>query len=165
MTNALTPGNGFQFMNPRIILPIIFFVLLAEIVGAVTGFLFRPGEWYGSIVKPSFNPPDWIFGPVWTTLFILIGIAGGLIWRPAPQSIAMQLWYAQLALNALWTCAFFYMQSPLLALFVIIGLIAAIAGFMHSARLINWMASWLFAPYLAWVGFAAVLNATIVYLN
>lgn len=145
--------------------PIILFVILTEIFGAVTGFLFSPGAWYSALEKPFFHPPDWIFGVVWPTLFVLIGVAGGLVWRLNPQSDAMKLWYFQLFLNGFWSFAFFYLQSPVVALVVLALLVACIGGFIAMTWRQVPIAAKLFIPYLLWVLFAGVLNTAIIFLN
>ncbi|MDQ2632237.1 MAG: tryptophan-rich sensory protein [Pseudomonadota bacterium] len=129
------------------------------------GYVTAPGQWYENLDKPVFNPPSWVFGPVWTVLYVLIAIAGWRIWRIAPKSTAMMLWVAQMILNWLWSPAFFGAEAPALALAIILAMLASIALFIAQAwRLDRWSA-WLFVPYAAWVAFATVLNGSIVLLN
>lgn len=126
-------------------------------------------SWYSGINKPSFNPPNWISGPVWTFLFILMGIAFYLIWQKGVKNPdvrdAMIVFAAQMFLNVLWSFLFFYFESPALALADIailwLAILATIIGFWKIDR----MAGALLIPYLAWVSFASVLNAAIVQLN
>ena len=108
---------------------------------------------------------SWIFGPVWTLLYVLIAIAGARIWLKAPRSAAMQLWFAQIALNMLWSPSFFGLENPGLALVVIVMLLATIVVFMRKAEPIDRPSMLLFIPYLAWVSFATLLNASIFLLN
>lgn len=141
------------------------FLILTLGGGLAIGYLTAPGDWYQSLAKPAFNPPGWLFGPVWTLLYILIGIAGWRIWRRSPSGTAMKLWWAQLALNFLWSPVFFAAQRPGLALVVILALLVAILAFLRAARTLDRIAAALFLPYAAWVAFATVLNAAIFVLN
>lgn len=126
-----------------------------------------PG-WYGDLTKPSFNPPPWLFGPVWTILYVLMALAAWRIWlRPASEarSTGLSWFYIQLALNAAWSPVFFGLQQPRLALAVIVGLLASLAFAVFRFFSIDRLAGWMLVPYLAWVGFASVLNGAIVVLN
>lgn len=134
-------------------------------VGLFIGWMTPPGEWYERLAKPFFNPPNWIFGPVWTGLYIVIGVVGWRLWHKASDSVTMKLWFAQMGLNWLWSPTFFGLQAPGLALVVIVGLLVAIAAFILAARRIDPLSAWLFVPYLLWVGFATMLNLAIVVLN
>lgn len=149
----------------RTILTYAVFIILVVTAGLVSGLGNMPGDWYASLQKPFFNPPAWLFGPVWTTLYVLIGIAGARIWMRAPKSAAMQLWFAQLAVNVLWSPAFFGLENPELGLVVIAGMLVTITGFMVKARSIDRTSTLLFIPYLAWVAFASLLNLSIAFLN
>lgn len=125
-------------------------------------------EWYPALVKPGWNPPDFVFAPVWTTLFVLIGIAGWLIWRAPPHPSrrrALVFFATQLLLNSLWSMLFFGLESPGLALVEIAFLWLAILLTMVSALTLSRTAGWLLASYLAWVSFAVVLNTAIWRLN
>ncbi len=141
------------------------FIIIVLGIGLSIGFATAPGTWYQGLAKPSFNPPDWLFGPVWSLLYVLIAIAGWRIWRVAPDSGAMRLWGLQLVLNYLWSPIFFGLQRPGLALVVIVALLAAILGFVALARRLDRPAAWLFVPYALWVAFATLLNAAIWRLN
>ena len=147
------------------ILSYILFIGFVVGAGLLAGLTNMPGEWYQSLQKPFFNPPSWLFGPVWTTLYVMIGIAGARIWQRAPKSAAMQLWFAQMAFNLMWSPAFFGLQNPELALAVIVGMLVTIVAFMIKARPIDRISMLLFVPYLAWVAFASVLNLSIAWLN
>jgi translocator protein len=140
------------------------FLLLAA-AAAVTGGLFRPGPWHAALVKPSWNPPNWLFAPVWTMLYVMIAVAGALAWRAGATSRTMGLWGIQMALNALWTLLFFGLQRPDLALIEVALLWLAIALFIVSVWPVERRAGWLMLPYLAWVSFAAALNGAIWWLN
>ncbi len=147
------------------ILSYILFIGFVVGAGLLAGLTNMPGDWYQSLEKPFFNPPPWLFGPVWTTLYVLIGIAGARIWQRAPKSAAMQLWFAQMAFNLMWSPAFFGLQNPELALAVIVGMLVTIIAFMVKAKPIDRISTLLFAPYLAWVSFAGILNLSIAWLN
>jgi tryptophan-rich sensory protein len=149
--------------NHRIVL-ILFLVLVAG-GGLVIGFLTAPGDWYAGLAKPSFNPPGWIFAPIWTVLYVLIAVAGWRISRNDPSGWPMRLWWTQLVLNFLWSPIFFSAHQIGLALVVILLLLAAILAFIALAWRQHRLAAWLFAPYAAWVAFASVLNAEIFVLN
>lgn len=146
---------------------VTYVVFIAAVVGLgiLSGLSNMPGEWYRSLEKPFFNPPAWIFAPVWTVLYVLIGIAGARVWLKAPASAAMQIWFAQIALNMMWSPAFFGLEAPGLALLVILGLLVTIIGFIWQAGPIDRVARLLFFPYLAWVGFATLLNASLFLMN
>lgn len=124
-------------------------------------------SWYQTINKPSFNPPSWIFGPMWTLLYVLMGIACYLIWKgehPQKKEL-LTLYFAQLFLNALWSPAFFGMESPILGLLVIIPMWILILVCIIQFRKASKLASGLMVPYLLWVSFATVLNFSIWWLN
>lgn len=149
----------------RTVLSYAIFVALVVGLGTLSGVSNAPGNWYQSLEKPFFNPPSWLFAPVWTILYVMIGVAGARIWQRAPASAAMQIWFGQLVLNLLWSPAFFGLQSPMLGLAVILCLLAGILAFILTARRIDAAASYLFLPYAAWVSFATLLNISILLLN
>lgn len=126
------------------------------------------GGWYEGLAKPAFNPPNWIFGPVWTLLFAMMAVA---LWRVltigrgAPRRQASIAFAMQLALNVAWSAAFFAGQSPALALVVIVALLVAILGTIDRFGRIDRLAGWLLVPYLLWVTFASILNLSIWILN
>ena len=143
---------------------VVFVALVA--LAASTGAMFEPGAWYEQLSKPSWNPPNAIFGPVWTVLYIGIAVAGWLVWRASGRMvIALQFWIAQLVLNWMWSFLFFGLHRPDLALVDIVLLLATIFAFIVTARRQSRVASWLFVPYAAWVSFATALNFTIWRLN
>ena len=140
---------------------------------AMVGGLFNPGrgatrEWYEQLAKPPFNPPDVVFAPVWTALYVLIAISGYRVWfsdTGPERSRALALWFAQLALNGAWSLLFFGAKKPVLALGDILLMFAAITFYIVAALKVDRPAAWLMSPYLAWVAFATVLNMEIVRLN
>lgn len=133
--------------------------------GLLIGYATPPGDWYAALEKPSFNPPGWLFGPVWSVLYVLIAIAGWRVWRASGNSTLRVLWIVQLVLNFLWSPVFFGAQMPGAALVVIIALLPTILAFIASAWGRDRVAGWLFVPYVAWVAFATLLNFSIVWLN
>lgn len=127
------------------------------------------GSWYAGLNKPSFNPPSWVFGPVWTTLYILMGLAAWLVWlrraEHAGVKWALVIFAIQLVLNVAWSFLFFGLRSPLAAFVDLVVLwIAILATVMAFARVSSTAAA-LLIPYLLWVSFAGVLNFTIWQLN
>jgi tryptophan-rich sensory protein len=140
------------------------FLLVVLAVGFTIGFVFRPGEWYLGLNKPFFTPPGWVFGPVWTIVYILIAVAG---WRTfvteGTSAPAFRLWLMQMLLNWAWTPVFFGAQLILPALVIIIALLATTILFMISAR--DRIATACFAPYALWLTFAGSLNLAVAILN
>jgi tryptophan-rich sensory protein len=142
--------------------------LLVPFVAAATGALWPPDAWFAALAKPPWQPPNWLFGPVWTTLYLLMGIAAWRVWRrgPAPDcAVALRWWWVQLALNALWTPVFFGLHAPGPALAVILTLAVLIVLTMRAFVRVDRFAAGLLPPYLAWVSFASVLNASLWWLN
>ncbi len=141
------------------------FLVLTVGGGLAIGLLAAPDAWYAGLAKPAFNPPGAVFGPVWTVLYVLIAVAGWQVWQHDRAGRAMKLWWAQLALNFLWSPVFFGAHRVGLALLVILLLLAAILAFIAAAWRPQRAAAWLFLPYAAWVAFASVLNGAILALN
>ncbi len=147
-------------------------VAIPFLVG-VFGTLFTTADslnnWYAGLRKPPFNPPAWVFGPVWTTLYIMMGIAAFLIWRKGIDNkivrIALACYIIQLFLNAVWTPLFFGLHSPLLGLIDIVLLLNTIIVTIYAFFQISRPAAILLVPYLAWVFFATFLNASLYILN
>ena len=123
--------------------------------------------WYASLHKPFFNPPNWIFGPVWTILYTLISLSLYLTLRAShpDRSKALNLFFLQLALNIIWSFLFFQYHLLLISLVEIILMLGTIIAFTVVSYRINKTASYCFLPYVAWVSFATLLNASILYLN
>lgn len=156
-------------MNKKIKLFIsISICLLAAIIGSVFTTPSIPG-WYKTLNKPSFSPPNWIFGPVWTILFILMGISLYLIWTDDKNNNAKKapfiIFILQLLVNIFWSVAFFTIHSPGLALSVIAVLWLLILSTIISFRKISKLSAYLLIPYLFWVSFASILNFSIWKLN
>lgn len=151
---------------------LLIFSLLISLSAGFFGSFFTatdPGSWYDLLHKPSFNPPNWLFGPVWTLLFILMGISLFLVWKKGVDRKevrqGLKLFFLQLIFNILWSFFFFYLQSPRLAFLEIIALLIFIVALIMHFYKIDRRAAWLLFPYLAWVSFAAFLNYTIWQLN
>jgi translocator protein len=147
------------------ILSIVIFLGVTVGGGLAVGYLTRPGAWYAGLTKPSFNPPNWVFGPVWTILYVLIAVAGWRVFASVGGGPALAVWIAALALNFLWSPVFFGLRRPAAALVVVLALLAVIAVFVVLAWPVDRVAALLFLPYAAWVAFATALNAAIVRLN
>jgi translocator protein len=138
---------------------------LAGVAGNLWG---SPGAWYAALDKPAFNPPSWVFGPVWTVLYATMGIAAWLVWREREHPGrwgALALFLGHLVLNAAWSWIFFGMQRPDLAFFQILVLWAAIVAVIAAFWRIRPLAGRILLPYLAWVSFAAFLNYTLWRMN
>jgi benzodiazapine receptor len=146
-------------------LSLLGFLVLVIGGGLAVGLLTAPGKWYAGLAKPSFNPPGQIFGPVWTMLYVLIAVAGWRTFERDRRGWPMRLWWAQLALNFLWTPVFFAGHRIGLALVILLLVLAALLAFIATAWRRDRVAAWLFAPYAAWVAFASVLNGAIFALN
>lgn len=148
---------------------LIISLLIPQLAGGIGAFFTTPNisTWYASLEKPSFNPPNFIFAPVWTTLFLLMGISLYLIWskEKGNKKIALIFFSIQLILNTLWSILFFGLQNPFLAFIEIIILWTFILLTSLKFYRLNKTAAFLLTPYLLWVSFAAVLNFTIFRIN
>ena len=154
-----------KYISLGLILLITF--IASGIGGFVTSSLKEP--WYSEIILPTFNPPSWVFGPVWTFLYTLMGIAIGRVWffgrRHLWGKTAIYHFLSQLILNGLWSLVFFGLRNPALSLVVIIILWILIQRTIFWFRLVDKKASFMLYPYIIWVSFASILNAFIIYLN
>ena len=152
------------------------FVVGCELVGILGALTTATGDssWYGTLVKPPFNPPGWLFGPVWTTLYAMMGIAAFLVWRvrreaagaaKAEANRALTLFGIQLVLNGIWTPIFFGAESIVGGALVIVTLFVVLALTVRVFFRISRTAGWLLVPYLLWVAFATTLTLSIWWLN
>lgn len=144
------------------------FILLCLAAGAIGGVATTDAipVWYHGLAKPSWNPPDWLFGPVWTLLYIMMAVAAWLVWRTGDRvGPALTLFFAQLAFNLAWSLIFFSLRSPGWALVEVVFLWSSVLLTMLAFFNRHRVAGWLFVPYLAWVSFAAVLNLVIWQMN
>jgi tryptophan-rich sensory protein len=151
-------------------LQLLLCLALPTAVGVLSGFATSRGvrTWYPTLEKPGFTPPDWLFGPVWTLLYLLMGLGLWLVWRSSAgprRRLALWIFGVQLALNAAWSFLFFGFQRIGTALIEIGILWAFILAMVVAFRIIRPAAGWLQVPYLAWVTFATVLNAALWRLN
>lgn len=150
---------------------ILISVAICLLVGFLSGFATQSSvnDWYLTLNKPFFNPPNWVFAPVWSALYILMGIAAGMVWAKGYYHIwvktALYHFVFQLLLNALWSIVFFGLKSPLGAFFIIIALNILLVFTFKWFRVVKAAAAYLLLPYIAWVAFASLLNAAIWYLN
>lgn len=154
-----------RFWSPLAIFLALVFVV-AAIGGAATAM--SVDTWYPTLAKPAINPPDWVFGPVWTVLYITMAVAAALVWRRGARPdrrVAMACFFAQLALNLGWSCLFFglHLVGPAFGWLILLWVV--IAGTIISFRRIERWAALLLLPYLAWVSFAGLLNFLIWRLN
>jgi len=152
---------------PKLIAAIMFSLIVGSLGSLVTTT--GPGSWYTSLEKPFFAPPNWVFAPVWITLFILMGIALYLVWQCGTDNrdvqIALGIFGVQFILNVIWSFLFFGLQSPLLGLIDIILLWIMIAATIGAFYRVKKSAAYLLLPYIAWVTLAAALNGAVFFMN
>jgi tryptophan-rich sensory protein len=130
--------------------------------------MFRPGQWYEHLRKPSWRPPNWLFAPAWAILYLMIAFSGWLVWRTVGfggAALPLTVYFLQLGLNAAWSTIFFGMRRPDLAFLEIAMLWLSIVATIAAFHPVNAVAAWLLLPYLAWVTFAATLNFAIWRMN
>ena len=157
--------------KPTSILKLIICIGICESAGIVGSLFTIPAipTWYESLVQPSFRPPNWVFSPVWITLYLLMGLSAFLLWNKTEtlkkELNAISAFGLQLILNVFWSVAFFGFRSPLVGMLVILLLVASILWMIAAFYRISRPAAYLQIPYLLWVGFASVLNASILVLN
>jgi len=165
MSMTLRPVSSWQKWFALGLLMIVVFAVSA-LGSSVT--LPKITGWYANLTKPSFNPPPWVFGPVWTILYVLMAVAAWRVWlcSTAVGRPAALIWFAvQLVLNAAWSPIFFGLEQPRLALVVIIALLIALTATVFRFFSVDRLAGWMLVPYLIWVGFATLLNGAIAILN
>ena len=153
------------------VLKLITAIAVSELAGVIGSFFTASSVqiWYPTLIKPAFSPPAWVFAPVWTTLYLLMGIAVFLVWSKGfnrrDVRTALAIFIYQLVLNTLWSVFFFGLEDPGAALIEIVSLLVAIIATVVAFARISRPAAWLFAPYLFWVSFAAYLNYALWALN
>lgn len=159
-------------MRPNNFFKLIIAIAVSETAGVIGAIFTTPSiqsGWYAELVKPAINPPSWVFGPVWITLFALMGLAVWLVWKQGFENPevkrALVLFDIQLVLNVLWSILFFGLRSPGYALIEIIFLWFAILATIIVFAKISKPAMWLLLPYIIWVSFAVYLNYMIWTLN
>lgn len=152
---------------PKLAAAILFCVIAGSIGSLVT--ITGPGSWYATLQKPFFAPPNWVFAPVWITLFILMGIALYLVWQCGTENrevkIALWIFGVQFALNVIWSFLFFGLESPLLGFIDIILLWVMIVVTIRAFYWVKKSAAYLLIPYIAWVSIASVLNGAVYFMN
>jgi len=151
-------------------LGLLLFLVLCFAAAGIGGAVTTPkiGTWYATLAKPSWNPPNWIFAPVWSALYFCMAVAAWLVWRQGgfpSAKVPLTLFAVQLALNVLWSCIFFGLEKSGLAFGEVLLLWTAIAATMVLFWQRSMIAGLLFVPYVAWVSFASFLNFTIWRLN
>ena len=152
-------------------LKLIIAIAIPLIVGGTSGFFTATGveSWYQTIARPTWNPPGWIFGPVWTTLYVMMGISLFLVWKEDTsvelKKIGIALFTVQLVLNFFWSFIFFNQHQIGWALVEIIAMWVFILLTIFAFAQVNKAAAWLLVPYISWVSFATILNFTIWQLN
>jgi tryptophan-rich sensory protein len=157
-------------MKANQIIKLVASLLLPLAIGGIAGIFTTEAipEWYASLNQPSFNPPNWIFGPVWTTLYVILGISLFMIWKmesSKKRNQAILIFMAQLLLNFGWSFCFFYFKMIGLALIEIVVLWSIIVLMLTRFYKLKPLAAYLNIPYLLWVTFATVLNAAYFFLN
>jgi tryptophan-rich sensory protein len=146
-------------------------VTICLLIGLLSSFAAQTSmdDWYLNLEKPPFNPPNWVFAPVWTVLYIVMGISAGLVWAKGFYHVwvktALYHFGFQLLLNALWSIVFFGLRNPFLALLVILALLTLILLTIKWFKVVDRTAAYMLVPYLIWVAFAAALNYKIWVLN
>jgi len=149
-------------------IPSLLVFVLACAAAATPGIVFRPGAWYRALAKPSWCPPDWLFGPVWLVLYISLAVSGWLIWRRAGldgAAPALSIYTVQLVLNSLWSTVFFGLRRPDLAFAEIVVLWSSVLATIAAFFPIDATAAYILIPYAAWVSFAVLLNFSVWRLN
>jgi len=160
----------FNDMKKKIFV-VILAIAICEAIGSIGSIFTIPaiGSWYAGLVKAPLNPPNWIFGPVWTLLFALMGVAAFMVWRRGyekpPVRAALGVFVLQLALNVLWSVLFFGAHAPGAAFVDIIVMWLAILWTIIVFRKIDRASAWLLLPYILWVSFAVYLNFSVMVLN
>lgn len=156
---------ALDYRKPHILVVTLVFVVLVVGVGAFIGINTGPDSWYETLAKPPFNPPNWIFAPVWFTLYVLIGIAGARVFVRDPTGPGMFIWAGQMVLNWAWSPAWFTLHLLWPAFAIIVTILALIVLFILQNWRTDRVSSLLFVPYAFWVAFASSLNLSIAILN
>ncbi len=151
---------------PKKVVPLLFFLVLV-ILASLFGSQFGAGQWYAELVKPPWNPPAWVFAPVWSALYLMMAVAAWLAWDTghAQRRTLIGWWLAQLGLNSVWSWLFFGLHRPGWALGEMTLLIAVLVVTIRMFHIARPASAWLLAPYLAWLLFAWFLNLTLWRLN
>ncbi|NBN80363.1 tryptophan-rich sensory protein [Microvirga tunisiensis] len=152
-------------MAPRSLITLGLFILVVSGGGLLIGATNLPGAWYAGLVKPGFTPPNWLFGPVWTVLYLAIAVAGWRSLALGATRAPFRLWTVQLVLNFAWSPVVFTLHRLDLGLGLILAMLITIVLFIRATWTQDRIAALLFVPYALWVGYASALNASLVTLN
>ncbi|PTW63041.1 TspO/MBR related protein [Breoghania corrubedonensis] len=150
-------------MRRWIVLALFLVVVLGG--GLAIGFATVPGAWYAALQKPAITPPNWLFAPAWTILYVLIAIVGWRTFERDKMGTEMKLWVGQLMLNFTWSPVFFRFQDPYRALVLIVMMLILIFWFLKLTWSRDRVTAWLFVPYVVWSSYATLLNVLIWYMN
>ena len=166
------PPTDADGAKPRLLsgITLVVWVMAILVAASATSLLFPPGDWYQQLAKPTWNPPSWVFGPVWTMLYVLLGVGAWLVWReprvpPQDQRSAGIAFAVQAGLNLAWTPLFFGLRQPGLAFFAICLLWLAVLWMTLTFGRIRPLAGYLQVPLVLWVSLALTLNGTIWLMN
>lgn len=154
-----------DYRSPRTWTTLTAFVVIVCVVGGLIGVSSAPDAWYQSLTKAPWNPPNWIFAPVWFTLYVLIGIAGARTYARNPGGVTMMLWALQMVLNWAWSPTWFKLHLLWPAFVLIVAILALIIAFIIKTWKVDRVSAGLFVPYALWVAFASTLNLAIAILN
>ncbi|UXM93924.1 tryptophan-rich sensory protein [Bartonella sp. HY329] len=143
----------------------VLFIVAIFIIGGAIGYNFAPTSWYQELNKPFFTPPNWLFAPVWSILYIIIGFVGWRIFIDRPNDLLKTMWSAQLVINFAWTPLFFGLHQTVIALFACIIMLLLAIMIILKAWNSDKLVAILFIPYALWLALAAALNAGVVLLN
>jgi tryptophan-rich sensory protein len=163
--SSVETKSPYSLTNARNIVALVVFLLVVFAGGSAIGVSTLPGDWYAGLIKPSFNPPNWIFGPVWSLLYVAIAVAGWRSWQRDRAGSAMKVWLVQMLANFAWSPVFFAAQRVDLAFGVILIVLVSILAFIAVTWRQDRLSALLFVPYALWVGFASTLNGAILLLN
>ncbi|MEO8756087.1 MAG: TspO/MBR family protein [Casimicrobiaceae bacterium] len=156
---------SLEFRRPRAWVVTAIFIAVVVAVGGLIGVSSSPDGWYQSLAKPPFNPPNWVFAPVWFTLYVCIAIAGARTYLRDASSAPMFLWILQMVLNWVWSPTWFSLHMLWPAFVLIVAILLLIIGFVITSWHRDRLSAWLFVPYALWVAFASTLNLSIAVLN
>ena len=156
---------ALDYRKPKTLIVTVAFIAIVVTVGSLIGANNTPDAWYAALNKPPFNPPNWLFAPVWFTLYVLIGIGGARTFLRDASGPAAFVWVAQMLLNWAWSPTWFTLHMPWAAFAIIITILVLIVAFMALTWKRDRVSAWLFVPYAAWVAFASTLNFSIAILN
>ena len=154
-------------LKNKIVTFILFLIITfsASLIGGLATFTFKE-PWYSLLNKPVFNPPDWVFGPVWTILYLLMTISIWMYWHSTNREMnTVYIYFIHLVFNATWSIVFFALHNMILALLVLVTLIGLIINLIIRYRRVTMMSSYLMIPYLLWCCFALILNTSLIILN